>query len=70
MVYTDADIEVLRRDSKARTPIVQVAKLMKRSLGSSRSAAGRVFSFGHRRTMSQKGKGSDVHREIAASMNL
>jgi hypothetical protein len=37
--YTRADVKELRAHSKAKTPVVQIAKLTKRSVGSLRQKA-------------------------------
>ena len=48
--YTKADVKELRAHSKARTPVVQVAKLTKRSEGSLRQKALKLgIKLGHRR---------------------
>jgi hypothetical protein len=48
--YTKADVKELRAHSKARTPVVKIAKLTKRSLSSLRSKATTLgISLGHRR---------------------
>jgi hypothetical protein len=48
--YTKADVKELRAHSKARTPIVKIAKLTKRTEGSLRQKALRLgIRLGHRR---------------------
>ncbi|MBK3665070.1 hypothetical protein JJE66_28040 [Bradyrhizobium diazoefficiens] len=48
--YTKADVKQLRAHSKARTPVVKIAKLTKRSEGSLRQKAQKLgISLGHRR---------------------
>ncbi|WP_426424164.1 hypothetical protein [Bradyrhizobium genosp. A] len=48
--YTSADVKELRAHSKARTPVVKIAKLTKRSEGSLRQKAQKLgISLGHRR---------------------
>lgn len=48
--YTKADVKELRAHSKARTPVVKVAKLTKRSEGSLRQKALKLgIKLGHRR---------------------
>ena len=48
--YTKADVKELRALSKAKTPVVKIAKLTKRSVGSLRQKAIRLgISLGHRR---------------------
>ena len=48
--YTAADVKLLRQHSKARTPVVKIAKLMKRSVGSLRQKAGTLgIGLGHQR---------------------
>jgi hypothetical protein len=48
--YTPADIKLLRQQSKARTPVVKIAKLMKRSEGSLRQKARTLgIGLGHQR---------------------
>ena len=48
--YTNADVKELRAHSKARTPVVKIAKLTKRSVGSLRQKAGKLgIKLGHRR---------------------
>jgi hypothetical protein len=48
--YTKADATELRAHSKARTPVVKIAKLTKRSVGSLRQKALKLgISLGHRR---------------------
>ncbi|MGB6397470.1 MAG: hypothetical protein WBF73_17560 [Bradyrhizobium sp.] len=37
--FTAADVKLLKQHSKARTPVVKIAKLMKRSEGSLRQKA-------------------------------
>ena len=47
--YTKADVKELRAHSKARTPVVKVAKLTKRSEGSLRQKALKLgIKLGHR----------------------
>jgi hypothetical protein len=49
-VYTKADVKELRAHSKARTPVKQIAKEMKRSEGSLRQKALVLgIGLGHRR---------------------
>ena len=46
--YTKADVKELRAHSKAKTPVVKIAKLTKRSVGSLRQKAGKLgISLGH-----------------------
>jgi hypothetical protein len=48
--YTKADVKELRVHSKAKTPVVKIAKLTKRSVGSLRQKAIRLgIKLGHRR---------------------
>jgi hypothetical protein len=48
--YTKADVKELRAHSKAKTPVVKIAKLTKRSVGSLRQKAGNLgIGLGHRR---------------------
>ena len=48
--YTKADVKELRAHSKAKTPVVQIAKLAKRSVGSLRQKALKLgIRLGHRR---------------------
>jgi hypothetical protein len=48
--YTKADVKELRAHSKAKTPIVKIAKLTKRSVGSLRQKAIRLgIKLGHLR---------------------
>jgi hypothetical protein len=48
--YTAADIKLLKQHSKARTPVVTVAKQMKRSEGSLRQKALKLgLGLGHQR---------------------
>jgi len=48
--YTAADIKLLKTHSKARTPVVKLAKLMKRSEGSLRQKALKLgIGLGHQR---------------------
>ena len=48
--YTKADVNELRAHSKAKTPIVKIAKLTKRSVGSLRQKALKLgIRLGHRR---------------------
>jgi hypothetical protein len=48
--YTPADIKFLRQQSRARTPVVMIAKLMKRSEGSLRQKARTLgIGLGHQR---------------------
>ena len=47
--YSEVDLTILRVHSKARTPTVQVAKLMKRSAGSLQQKCRRLgIPLGHR----------------------
>lgn len=49
-VYTKADVKELRAHSKAKTPVVKIAKLTKRSVGSLRQKALKLgIKLGHRR---------------------
>ena len=48
--YTKADVKELRAHSRAKTPVVKIAKLTKRSVGSLRQKALKLgFRLGHRR---------------------
>jgi hypothetical protein len=48
--YTKADVKELRAHSKARTPVVKIAKLTKRTVGSLRQKAQTLgFGLGHQR---------------------
>ncbi|WP_197086713.1 hypothetical protein [Bradyrhizobium sp. LTSPM299] len=48
--YTKADVKELREHSKAKTPVVKIAKLTKRSVGSLRQKALKLgIRLGHRR---------------------
>ena len=48
--YTKADVKELRAHSKAKTPVVEIAKLTKRSVGSLRQKALKLgIRLGHRR---------------------
>ncbi len=48
--YTKADVKGLRAHSKAKTPVVKIAKLTKRSVGSLRQKALKLgIRLGHRR---------------------
>ncbi|MGB6399071.1 MAG: hypothetical protein WBF73_25830 [Bradyrhizobium sp.] len=48
--YTKADVKELRAHSKAKTPVGELAKLTKRSVGSLRQKALKLgISLGHRR---------------------
>jgi hypothetical protein len=48
--YTKADVKELRGHSKAKTPVVTISKLTKRSVGSLRQKALKLgISLGHRR---------------------
>jgi hypothetical protein len=48
--YTKADVKELRAHSKSKTPVVKIAKLTKRSVGSLRQKAIRLgIKLGHRR---------------------
>ena len=48
--YTKADVKELRAHSKARTPVVKIAKLTKRSVGSLRQKALKLgIKLGHQR---------------------
>ena len=48
--YTKADVRELRAHSKAKTPVVKIAKLTNRSVGSLRQKALKVgIRLGHRR---------------------
>jgi hypothetical protein len=48
--YTNADVKELRMHSKAKTPVVKIAKLTGRSVGSLRQKALKLgIRLGHRR---------------------
>ena len=48
--YTKADVKELRAHSKAKTPVVKLAKLAKRSVGSLRQKALKLgIRLGHQR---------------------
>ncbi|MGK7062669.1 hypothetical protein AB4853_40025 [Bradyrhizobium sp. 1050_B9_N1_2] len=48
--YTTADVKMLRAHSKARTPVVKIAKQMKRTEGSLRQKAIKLgIGLGHQR---------------------
>jgi hypothetical protein len=48
--YTKADLKELRAHSKARTPVVKIAKLTKRTVGSLRQKAQNLgIGLGHQR---------------------
>ena len=48
--YTKFDVKELRAHSKAKTPVVKIAKLTKRSVGSLRQKALKLgIRLGHRR---------------------
>jgi hypothetical protein len=48
--YTKDDVKELRAHSKAKTPVVKIAKLTKRTIGSLRQKAGSLgISLGHQR---------------------
>jgi hypothetical protein len=48
--YTKADVKELRAHSKAKTPVVKIAKLTKRSVGSLRQKALKLgLRLGHQR---------------------
>jgi hypothetical protein len=48
--YTKADVKELRAHSKAKTPVVKIAKLTKRTVGSLRQKALKLgLRLGHRR---------------------
>jgi hypothetical protein len=48
--YTKADVKELRAHSKAKTPVVKIAKLTKRSVGSLRQKALKLgIRLGHQR---------------------
>jgi hypothetical protein len=48
--YTKTDVRALRAHSKARTPVVKIAKMTKRSVGSLRQKALKLgLRLGHRR---------------------
>jgi hypothetical protein len=48
--YTNADVKELRAHSKAKTPVVKIAKLTRRSVGSLRQKALKLgIRLGHRR---------------------
>jgi hypothetical protein len=48
--YTKADVKELRAHSKAKTPVVKIARLTKRSVGSLRQKALKLgIKLGHRR---------------------
>ena len=55
--YTKADVKELRTHSKAKTPVVKIAKLTKRSVGSLRQKAGKLgIKLGHRRPAKKTAK--------------
>jgi hypothetical protein len=48
--YTKADVKELRAHSKAKTPVVKIAKLTKRTVGSLRQKALKLgIGLGHQR---------------------
>ncbi|WP_197427414.1 hypothetical protein [Bradyrhizobium retamae] len=48
--YTKADVKELRAHSKAKTPVMRIAKLTKRTVGSLRQKALKLgIRLGHRR---------------------
>jgi hypothetical protein len=48
--YTEADVKELRAHSRAKIPVVKIAKLTKRSVGSLRQKALKLgIRLGHRR---------------------
>ena len=48
--YTNADVKELRAHSKARTPVDEIAKRMKRTIGSLRQKAQKLgLGLGHQR---------------------
>ena len=48
--YTSTDVKELRMHSKAKTPVVKIAKLTRRSVGSLRQKALKLgIRLGHRR---------------------
>jgi hypothetical protein len=48
--YTSADVKELRMHSKAKTPVVKIAKLTRRSVGSLRQKALKLgIRLGHQR---------------------
>ena len=48
--YTSADVKELRMHSKAKTPVVKIAQLTRRSVGSLRQKALKLgIRLGHRR---------------------
>jgi hypothetical protein len=48
--YTNADVKELRMHSKAKTPVVKIAKLTRRSVGSLRQKALKLgIRLGHQR---------------------
>ena len=47
--WTKADLKELKDHSKARTPVVKIAKLTKRSVGALRQKALHIGGLGHRR---------------------
>ena len=48
--YTKADVKELRMHSKAKTPVAQIAKLTKRTVGSLRQKALKLgIGLGHQR---------------------
>jgi len=48
--YSKADVKELRAHSKSKTPVVKIAKLTKRSVGSLRQKAIKLgIKLGHRR---------------------
>jgi hypothetical protein len=55
--YTKADEKELRAHSKAKTPVVKIAKLTKRSVGSLRQKASELgIKLGHRRPAKKTAK--------------
>lgn len=48
--WTKEDVKILKAHSKARTPVTQVSKVMKRTVGALRRRAGILgLGLGHRR---------------------
>ncbi|QAU43279.1 hypothetical protein XH83_38935 (plasmid) [Bradyrhizobium sp. CCBAU 53351] len=48
--YSRADVKELRAHSRAKTPVIQIAKLTKRTVGSLRQKARKLgLPLGHRR---------------------
>ena len=50
VLFTKEDLKTLRAHSKAKTPVLKIAKLMKRTVGSLRQKALKLgFGIGHQR---------------------